>query len=223
MKYKAVLFDLDGTLLDTLDDLADSMNAVLEANDLAVHPVDSYRQFVGDGVVMLVRRALGRELAQDDQLVEELTAQMRQEYSNRWDNQSRPYPGVAEMLDALDSKGVKKTILSNKPHDFTQLCVSKLLGDWSFDVILGVNGEIPPKPAAVGVRHVVDQLAMTPDDFVYLGDTDTDMNTAVAAGMLAVGAGWGFRDRAELLGNGAKTVIDQPCELLEFFEPDSAI
>ncbi len=222
MKYKAVLFDLDGTLLDTLDDLADSMNAVLEANDLPTHPVESYRQFVGDGVVTLVRRTLNRERGQDEQLVDRLVEQMRESYGRRWNNKTRPYDGVPELLDGLDSRGIKKTILSNKVHEFTELCVAELLGDWSFDVVLGVNGDVPPKPSAVGVRCVVDQLQLTPDEFVYLGDTNTDMNTAVAAGMLPVGALWGFRDRAELIGNGAQAVIESPPELLQFFEPASA-
>jgi len=202
MKHKAILFDLDGTLLDTLDDLADSANAALARNGLATHPVDAYRQFVGDGVVSLMRRAVPSDDCVDDERIDKLVAEMRKEYAWRWDAKTKPYEGVAQLLDGLVQRGVKMGILSNKPHDMTALCVSKLLPNWRFDAVIGVSDDVAPKPE------------VPPAEFLYLGDTDTDMKTATAAGMFAVGALWGFRDREELLGNGAKVVIARPTELL---------
>jgi phosphoglycolate phosphatase len=214
MKYKAVVFDLDGTLLDTLDDLADSMNEVLEAENMPTHPVDSYRTFVGDGVVELVRRALPEDHRRDEELVAHMVNRMRDVYSRRWDAKTKPYDGVDELLDGMEKMGIGKAVLSNKPHDFTRLCVSKLLPGRDFDVVLGVSETVPPKPDATGLRQITEQLKLTPRDFLYLGDTNTDMTTAVAAGMFPVGAGWGFRSREELLGNGAAVVCDDPREVL---------
>jgi phosphoglycolate phosphatase len=176
--------------------------------------VASYRTFVGDGVVALVRRALPEDRRGDEDFVEKMVARMRSQYSQRWDAKTRPYQGVAELLAGLEEKRIAKAVLSNKPHDFTQLCVSRLLPDWKFDAVVGVSDDVPPKPDATGVRKITEQLNLSPSEFLYLGDTDTDMNTAVAAGMYAVGAGWGFRSAEELLGNGAAVVVSKPQDVL---------
>jgi len=211
MTLKAVIFDLDGTLLDTLDDLADAMNAVLELRDYPTHPVDDYRYFVGDGMVMLVRRALPVEWCGEKQ-VNECVEAFRDEYARRWDNKTRPYDGVADMLDELTGRGVPLAVLSNKPHDFTKLCVSKLLGRWRFAAVQGVTDEVPPKPDGRGAALVADTLGVAPPAVLYLGDTGTDMKTAVAAGMYAVGATWGFRGADELTHAGARVLVSHPRE-----------
>lgn len=213
MKHKAVLFDLDGTLLDTLDDLADSMNAVLAGMGLPIHPTGAYRRFVGEGVRMLAARALP-ETDRGPEAVSHAIAAMREQYARRWDHKSRPYDGVPELLAALAGRGVRGAVLSNKPDDFTKLCVSKLLPDARFDVVQGVCETCPPKPDPAGARSVCEAMNVPPTGFVYLGDTNTDMCTAVAAGMEPVGALWGFRSADELRESGAKTLIDRPGELL---------
>jgi len=139
---------------------------------------------------------------------------MREAYAKCWDNKTRPYAGVAAMLDGLVERGVPMVVLSNKPHDFTNLCVDKLLPGWTFDLVLGVTEARPTKPDQTGVREIVDTLGIAPERFLYVGDTGTDMRTATAAGMHAVGVTWGFRGRDELIANGAKTLIDRPEELL---------
>jgi phosphoglycolate phosphatase len=209
---------LDGTLLDTLEDLADSMNEALSEAQLPTHPVDSYRTFVGDGVVALVRRALPDEKRADEDFVARMVEKMRSEYTRRWDAKTRPYDGVPELLAGLEDKKIPKAVLSNKPHDFTQLCVKRLLPEWRFDAVLGVSNDVPPKPDATGVRRITEQLGLRPAEFLYLGDTDTDMNTAVAAGMYPVGAGWGFRSPEELLGNGAAVVVSRPQDVLSLLD-----
>jgi len=211
MNYRVVLFDLDGTLLNTLEDLADSMNASLAAMDLPAHPIDSYRYFVGDGMVNLARRALPEEMRSDEAIVGRLVVRMRSEYQKRWDSRTRPYDGIGELLDELVERRVKMAVLSNKSHDFTQLCVSKLLGRWHFDAVLG-GGEVPHKPDPKGALKIASDLAVPPAEFIYLGDSGTDMKTAAAAGMYGVGALWGFRDA------GAKTLIERPMELLRLLE-----
>lgn len=213
MPYRAVIFDLDGTLLDTLEDLADSMNAVLASMGLPTHPVAAYKYFVGDGVVELARRALppGRR---DPKVVKSAVAGMRQEYGRRWDRKTRPYDGIPELLDALAARGVAMTVLSNKPHDFTRLCVTTFLGKWRFDAVQGVDENVLKKPDPSGALAVATKLGIPPAEFIYLGDTNTDMQTAVAAGMFPVGALWGFRTGDELLASGATMLVEKPADVL---------
>ncbi len=213
MSYKAVLFDLDGTLLDTLDDLADAANAALDRLGLPAHPLDAYKYFVGDGMRNLVLRTLPEDQRDEDTLVKTMEA-FQEEYGRNWADKTRPYDGVAELLDALARRGVPKAVLSNKPHDFTQLCVARLLSKWSFAAVQGVSDTNPRKPDPTGALRIAERLGVTPADVLYAGDTNTDMQTATAAGMFAVGVTWGFRPAAELLAHGALALIDTPAELL---------
>jgi len=213
MNYDAVCFDLDGTLLNTVEDLADATNATLEHFGHPTHPVDDYKMLVGGGIVNLFIRALPEGKATDE-AVAECVALMRTIYGEHWDRKTHPYDGVAEMLDGLVERGVPMTILSNKPHDLTNLCVDKLLPKWRFELVFGVTEARPTKPDQTGVREIVDTLGIPPERFLYVGDTGTDMRTAVAAGMHAVGVTWGFRARDELVETGARTIIDRPEELL---------
>ncbi len=214
MDYDAVCFDLDGTLLNTVEDLADAANATLQHFGHPAHPVGDYKLLVGGGIINLFVRALPEGEATDDAIAQ-CVPFMREAYSTCWDRKTRTYDGVAEMLDGLVERGVPMAILSNKPHDFTNLCADKLLPDWTFDLVLGVTEARPTKPDQTGVREIVDTFGVLPERFLYVGDTGTDMRTAVAAGMHAVGVTWGFRSRDELIENGADTIIDRPVELLD--------
>ena len=214
MNFKAVLFDLDGTLLDTLDDLADSANGALAELGFEGHPVESYRYFVGDGMNMLVRRILPSDKL-DEQTISKCLSAVKEQYSRRWANKTRPYPGVCELLRALETRRIAKTILSNKPHEFTVLTVEKLLGDFSFDIVRGVSDETPKKPDPAGALRIAEELSVEPAEILYLGDTDTDMQTANAAGMYAAGVLWGFREADELKANGAKILLETPLDALK--------
>jgi phosphoglycolate phosphatase len=218
MKYDAVLFDLDGTLLDTLEDLADAANGALESRGLPTHPLDAYRYFVGDGVRKLMLRALPDERAGDSVFVDDMVGRMRHRYSENWDNKTQPYEGVPELLTGLAEKGIPFCVVSNKPQDFTDLCVEKLLGEWTFAAVLGVSQAVPPKPDPTGARQAAETLGISPERFLYLGDTNTDMKTATAAGMLPVGAAWGFRPIEELQANGARAIAQHPTDLLTLLE-----
>ena len=195
--FRAVIFDLDGTLLDTLEDLADSMNASLAGLGYPTHSVDEYRYFVGDGVETLARRALPTGV--EPQAIAAAVAGMRTQYSSRWCAKTRPYDGVPELLDGLTQRGIPFAVLSNKVHDFSLLCVQRLLGRWQFAAVQGVEEGIAKKPDPAGGLAIAKRLGVTPPQVCYVGDTNTDMATAVAAGFFPVGACWGFRTPDETL------------------------
>jgi phosphoglycolate phosphatase len=211
-----VVFDLDGTLVDSLGDLADSMNAVLAGRGLPVHPEESYRRFVGDGIETLVRRALP-EARRDDVPVTETVAAMRAEYASRQLRRTRPYPQVPELLAELRARGLRTAVLSNKPDDATQEVVAALL-DHRFDAVRGARPGVPLKPDPTAALDLCADLGVSPSETTYLGDTDTDMATGRRAGMLTVGVAWGFRDAGELLAHGARHIIRQPLDLIALLD-----
>ena len=214
MKYKAVIFDLDGTLLDTLQDLADAVNGVLSRSGFPEHGLEAYRYFVGDGVEYLARRALP-EKYRDEATVTGFVTAIMDEYSQRWPNHTCPFEGIPELLDALTARRIRMAILTNKPDDSTRVMVSKLLPRWQFHIILGATPLLPKKPDPQGASQIADYLKLPPQAFLYVGDSDIDMKTASAAGMYAVGVLWGFRIADELIRSGAKVLIDKPLELLK--------
>ncbi len=214
MNFKAVTFDLDGTLLDTLEDIATTMNSVLTEHGYPVHVLDAYRYFVGDGVGMLVRRAVPRDRRDKDN-TEKLVEEFRSKYRRNWNLGTRPYDGVAEALNGLVARDIRLAVLSNKPHESTVHCVSELLPDWTFDIVLGERDETPRKPDPAGALQIAGFLGFNPEEILYVGDTGVDMKTAVAAGMYPVGALWGFRSGVELRNSGARVLIERPQEILD--------
>jgi phosphoglycolate phosphatase len=214
MKFKAVVFDLDGTLLDTLDDLADSVNSVLAANNYPTHDVENYKYFVGDGMRTLMQRTLP-EGKRDNESIEAGLSAMRDEYAKRWNNKTRPYEGITEMLKRLGDKGLKLSVLSNKADHFSKLMVENFFPDCHFELVFGERQGVPKKPDPAGAVEIADKLGVLPNECLYLGDTGVDMKTAVAAGMYPVGVLWGFRKAEELVKNGAKVLITDPATILD--------
>jgi len=215
MKYSAVLFDLDGTLLDTLEDLGGSVNSVLVSLGFPGHGMEAYRYFVGDGVENLVRRSLPDEVRGDENLVREGVSKMRAEYSRRWHERTRVYDGITELLDGLEARGVRCAVLSNKPHPAVLDVMGHYFPRRRFDAALGARPHVPNKPDPAAALEIGRMLGIAPSRFVYLGDTNTDMQTAIAAGMLPVGALWGFRTEAELRESGAAVLVAHPREVLD--------
>ncbi len=213
--FQAIISDLDGTLLDTLQDLADSMNGTLSHFGFPVHELEKYRYFVGDGMENLVLRSLPDSAKNDPRLISRCLEMMSKSYERNWSVKTRPYPGIAELLDALRARGLKMAVLSNKPHDFTLKLVEELLPAWRFEAVVGARPPIPLKPDPSSALEIANMLGVGPARFLYLGDTATDMKTANTAGMFAVGALWGFRGAAELIAGGAAKLIGKPAELLE--------
>jgi len=217
MRFRAALFDLDGTLLDTLEDIANSANAVLERAGFPTHPTPAYRTFVGEGVRRLVERALP-EGSRDDATVTRITATMVEEYSVRWADKTRPYEGIDAMLDQLATLCVRMSVFSNKLDDLTRRSVEKLLPGKAFEIVMGAREGVPRKPDPAGAVEIASRMGLAPGEFLYLGDTKTDMQTAIAAGMFPVGALWGFRDEAELREAGARELVGSPGDVAALFE-----
>lgn len=217
MRFKAALFDLDGTLLDTIDDLADCMNAAMRELGLKDHPdVSHHKYFVGDGVRSYILRVLPEEKRADEELIARLTKTYRRNYAAGWKVKTRPYDGVSRMLAELRGRGLRLAVLSNKPDEFSKATVAAFFEPGLFELVVGAGDDMPLKPDPSAALDIARQMGLTPADFLYLGDTATDMKTAVAAGMFPVGALWGFRRADELKANGAAILISQPDELLRY-------
>lgn len=215
--YKAVICDLDGTLLDTLEDLASSMNGILEEMGFPAHPTYSYRYFVGDGIQELARRVLP-ESQRDEKMIEDCIAGMMDRYRRSWNHKTSPYPGILELLDTLKERGVGLAVFSNKPHEFTTLMVDHYFPPHTFAMVIGVGGDIPRKPDPKGVAKILASQGWDPGEAIFLGDTRTDMETALNAELYPVGVLWGFRDKEELLKTGALAVLERPFDLLPILE-----
>jgi len=213
MQFKAILFDLDGTLLDTLEDLGNSVNRVLAERGFPTHDLDLYRYFIGDGAMMLITRALPKQMRNND-TIQACVDEFKKDYSQNWKVKTRLYDGISEMLDELVTRNLKLAVLSNKPHKFTKQSVDKLLSNWRFEIVLGQRDAVPRKPSPEGALEIAEHLNAKPENVLYLGDSAVDMQTAVAAGMFPAGVLWGFRSMKELQDAGAKALIERPSEVL---------
>ena len=214
MQFQAICFDLDGTLLDSLADLAHCTNKILLKRGFPEHPVDAFRYFVGDGAKMLMTRVLPKEV-RNDSLIEECRQDFEEAYRDCWNEQTLPYEDIPELLDALTNLQQKLTVLSNKPHEFSLLAVKHFLPNWEFELVLGQRKGVPRKPDPAGMLDICEQLKIPAKKFLYLGDTGTDMKTAVAAGCFPVGVLWGCRPEAELRDNGARAIVKKPLDVLD--------
>lgn len=216
MSKKAVIFDLDGTLTNTLKSIWKSANLALADAGLPPFELDRYRYFVGDGAEELVKRAL---IADGDTELTHLS-QVRESYREHFKKyvnyEVKPYDGILELLAALKEKRILLAVNSNKPHDRTVDVVETIFGGRTFDMIVGQCEERKRKPAPDGVLYIMEKLRLSKEEVIYLGDTCVDMKTGKSAGVFTVGALWGFRDRQELEENHADAIIAHPAELLEY-------
>lgn len=217
MKYKLVIFDLDGTLVNSLEDIGDAMNRVLAARGYPSHPYEAYRFFVGNGIKNLVIRSLP-ESARSEKEISECVERMVADYKQNYISKTRLYDGVASLLDALVEKGVKLAVLSNKADTITQKVCAKLLAGWPFEIVMGASDKFPHKPDPSSALYITSEVGVLPNFVCYLGDSDVDMQTARAAAFTAVGAAWGFRSKPELMEAGAMFTIDTPAELLPILD-----
>ena len=212
---KGIIFDLDGTLIDSLADIATAANTVLEKFGFEAHPVEDYRIFVGDGVNVLMERIVpGQELT-DEFRLKFLTA-WKAEYTQQWNVQTRPYDGIVELLVELKKAGYLMGVLSNKPQEFTHACVAEFFEAGLMDPIWGLCEERPKKPDPKGALDMAGHWDLPVSEILYIGDTSTDMQTAVNAGMWPLGVSWGFRSKQELEAHGARSIVDHPSEILKW-------
>lgn len=216
----AVIFDLDGTLLDTIHDLTDAMNAALTKMGYPSRSVEECKYLVGDGVDVFARRALPTR-SRHEKTVEELINIYREEYATRWTQKTQPYEGIVEMLSTLNDCGVPCAILSNKREATVAQSVSQFLPSVSFTEIRGARTSAPLKPDPTPALDIARNLDVAPEDVVFVGDTKTDMQTAVSAAMIPVGAVWGFRSADELSEHGARFLIQRPSELFSLLDVNS--
>lgn len=192
------------------------MNTVLSRFGFPTHPANSYRYFVGQGVDYLVRCTLPKNHL-DDKTVNKSLVALQDEYSKHWADNTKPYPGIPEMLSSLRRRKIPMAVLSNKPDNFTKIMIEKLLPDWSFHTVRGAKPSVPKKPDPAAALDIAREFQIPATRFLYLGDSDIDMLTANSAGMYAAGALWGFRTADELLTNGAKILVENPQDVLKFF------
>jgi phosphoglycolate phosphatase len=209
---KAIIFDLDGTLLDTIEDITDAMNAVLRLRGYPTRSVEECKYLVGEGTEMFARGALPLE-ARDPETVGRMVVAYRAEYATNCARKTKPYPGIVGLLDGLTACEIPMAILSNKRDPVVKQEVSHFLPKASFAEIRGARPAVPLKPDPTAALLLARMLGTAPHTVVFVGDTKTDMQTAVSAGMVAVGALWGFRAADELRSNGAQYLIRRPTDI----------
>lgn len=212
MKYELAIFDLDGTILNTLDDLADSMNYVLKMHGFPLHTVDEVRMMVGNGIINLVKRALpsGTEQEKIQAVFDDFNAYYKLHSSDK----TKSYDGIIEMLDQLKKSGIKLAVVSNKADYAVQdLCKKHFSG--LFDAVVGEKQNVPKKPAPDSVNNILQELGIERNKSVYIGDSDVDVQTAKNAEMSCISVDWGFRGRSFLEQCGAKIIVSSPEDVVK--------
>ena len=207
-----IIFDLDGTLLNTLGDLRSAANETLRLRGLPPRTLEEIRAFVGNGLRKLMIRCMP-EYTPDAEIDAALT-DFKAYYSAHMRDATHPYPGIAELIDTLHARGIQMGVLSNKIDDAANDLVHHYFGE-KIDVTVGERVGIPRKPDPTSCRMLMEQLGAQPQDVLYVGDSQVDMQTACNAGLTAVGVTWGFRDRALLEANGAAYLVDEPMQIAE--------
>lgn len=215
MKYEAAIFDLDGTLVNSLDDLADSANVTLQSHGFPVHEVEAYCYFVGDGTRKLMERILPQEYATDADFVEQFMSEYKDCYARNLLQKTKPYDGIMQMLEELRRCGVPMAVCTNKHQSAAEMIVNALFPHGIFQEIIGDQEGLPRKPHPKKVLRIMRNFGVTGEQTAYFGDTNVDMDMARNAGAFAVGVLWGFRTAEELAAHGANLLLTYPMELFE--------
>lgn len=212
--YKCAIFDLDGTLVNSLVDLADSVNRALARHNLKTHPCDAYKYFVGNGRAKLIERAMG-DFADDKELLQKVTKDYDDDYIIHCLDKTRPYDGIVDMLTTLQNNGIMINVLSNKPDEFVKQMLGKLFPTINFTLAWGKKDNYPTKPDPASIFALLDELSVDKSETIYVGDSNVDVITARNAGLDFCGVLWGFRTKEELESEGAKVTASTADELLK--------
>ncbi|MDR0472152.1 MAG: HAD family hydrolase [Treponema sp.] len=216
IKFRGVIFDCDGTLIDTLGDLASAMNKILEKRGFPLFAEESYRDKVGWGLKKLALLSIPPE-KQDDDMAEEIAAELYKNYSENPLGFTKPYPGIPELVAELKRRKIKLAVLTNKSDPAAQIVIGSLFPQGSFDIVQGqINGK-PCKPDPAAAWEIITSLNLTPRETIFAGDSEIDIHTALDSGCHAVGVSWGYRSREDIIEAGAERIIDRPEELLALF------
>lgn len=213
MKFKGIIFDLDGTLVNSLEDISDAMNTVLTNLNYPTHTYDTYQYFIGSGLRNLVSKALPASNNTEDQ-IETCFQTMINEYRKNCTLKTKPYEDIIELLDNLASKNIKLAVFSNKADELTKKIAAEIFPDY-FDAAVGLSTEELKKPNPFEAIEISKNWNLKTEEILFVGDSDIDMQTAVNANMFPVGVTWGYRTEQELKNSGAKLVINNPSELIE--------
>ncbi|WKL47083.1 HAD family hydrolase [Flavobacterium pectinovorum] len=213
MKFKGIIFDLDGTLVDSLHDISDAMNKVLTALSYPTHDYDTYQYFIGSGLRNLVSKALPATNNSDDE-IESCFECMVDEYTKICTLKTKPYDGIVELLENLASQNIKMAVFSNKADELTKKIASEIFPK-QFDIAVGLSTEELKKPNPFEAIEISKKWNLKPEEILFVGDSDIDMQTAINAKMFPVGVSWGYRTEEELIASGAKLVINNPADLIE--------
>lgn len=211
---KAVVFDLDGTLVDTICDLAEATNEGLKKAGLPVHSVEKYKMFVGNGRDNLVKRSMGDYY--DEKLADIVRDTFDSYYAEHCNDNVKSYDGCAEMLSKLSEMGIETAVLSNKPDEFVEGILNNVYPDHTFTAAWGKKSQFPVKPDPAALNALLDELGVIPEECLYIGDSNVDVYTAHNAGIRMIGVEWGFRGRKELVDAGAEHVVKTAAEILEY-------
>lgn len=213
MKFKGIIFDLDGTLVDSLHDISDAMNTVLESLNYPTHTYETYQYFIGSGLRNLVSKALPSTNNSDEQ-IEICFESMINEYREICTLKTKPYEGIVELLENLTLQNIKMAVFSNKADELTKKIASEIFPNY-FDTAVGLSIEELKKPNPFEAVEISKNWNLKPEEILFVGDSDIDMQTAVNANMFPVGVSWGYRTEDELKTSGAKLVINNASELIE--------
>lgn len=211
---KALIFDLDGTLINSLYDIALSMNKVLEKHNYPTHDINKYNYFVGDGAFVLVKNAMPKSATENE--IENILKSFIEIYDQGIHNNTKPYDGIYEMLEKLEKMKIKKSILSNKPHKFTLKYVENLFNNFEFLEVHGQKVDIPKKPDPTMAKEIATKLNTSCEEIIFVGDTATDIKTAKNANMISIGVAWGFRPVEELQEAGADFIAYTPMDIIKY-------
>ncbi|OXA79831.1 phosphoglycolate phosphatase [Flavobacterium aquidurense] len=213
MKYKGIIFDLDGTLVNSLEDISDAMNNVLTTLNYPTHTYDAYQYFIGSGLRNLVSKALPASNNSENE-IEVCFENMIAEYREICTLKTKPYAGIVELLDNLVSRDIKLAVFSNKADELTKKIASEIFPDY-FNTAVGLSTEALKKPNPFEAIEISKNWNLKTEEIIFIGDSDIDMLTATNANMFPLGVSWGYRTEEELIASGAKLVINTPSDLIE--------